>query len=542
MYNADNSERNYSAYFITAFFAAFMIDIISRITVAFEHIYSPATIMYCLIIIAWMVAAANRIVHKPIRQHLVAIGAFLLMLFIVRICRYSIFMRSSLADKWLWYLFYVPFIVLPMLSLSAASWSGKSENYKIPTIIKACWSITGLIMAGMLTNDLHHAALSFTVKADGSLQAGHNWLYYVIFAWSIIITLSSYILLIKRCRLSQCRKNWYVPVIPSAAAFVLIIIYYAVGGAPIVAGVKLYNIQEVYLLLFIGLWEGSIRIGLITSNTGYNKLFERTHINAEIKSADGKTVYRSSDWSDTEGDPDYSRKTYAIRGGSVTWSEDISVLNRINSDIEDVTEQVEEENVLIEEENRLYAEKARYETRNRLYDRIAEHTHPQLVKIDDILHGDSETELRMKLCMLFGTYVKRCSNLMLIAADNRTASSKELHLAISESIDCLKALGVDCELVNSGPRNIPSVMLVDAYDVFEAAVETALDNASAFSVNILPSENVLLTVETDSVMKFSENIGHELHGTKLDVFTEDEIQHIVLSMGGEVNAQLRSSC
>ena len=84
--------------------------------------------------------------------------------------------------------------------------------------------------------------------------------------------------------------------------------------------------------------------------------------------------------------------------------------------------------------------------------------------------------------------------------------------------------------------------MVDAYDVFEAAVEAALDNASAFSVNILPSENVLLTVETDSVMQFSENIGHELHGTKLTVFEEDEIQHLILSMGGDVNAQLRSSC
>ena len=218
----------------------------------------------------------------------------------------------------------------------------------------------------------------------------------MIFAWSIVITLSSYILLIKRCRLSQCRKNWYVPVIPSAAAFVLIVIYYAVGGAPTAAGVKLYNIQEVYLLLFIGLWEGCISIGLITSNTGYNILFERSHINAEIKSADGKTVYRSSDWSDTEGDPDYSHKTYSIRGGSVTWSEDISAVNRINSDIEDATEQVEE-------------------------------------------------------------------------------------------------------------------------------------------------ESVLLKVETDSVVEFHESIGHELHGTELTIFIEDEIQHLILSMGGEVNAQLRSS-
>ena len=131
VYNADNSERNYLVYFITAFFAAFMIDIISRIADAFKNIYCPATIIYCLIIIAWMVAAANRIVNKHIRWHLVAIGAFLLMLFIVRLCRYSIFMQSSMGTKWLWYLFYVPFIVLPMLSLSAAGYlsAGKTGMY-----------------------------------------------------------------------------------------------------------------------------------------------------------------------------------------------------------------------------------------------------------------------------------------------------------------------------------------------------------------------------------------------------------------------------
>ena len=533
VFNAGKSGRNYSVNLIIAFFAGLVTDFVSRATVVFENIYHPATIMYCFIIITWIVAAASRIVHKPIRRHLVAMGAFLLMLFIVRLCRYSLFMQSGIWQKWLWYLFYVPFIALPMLSLSAASWSGKSEDSSMSTIIKANWSITVLLMAGMLTNDLHHAALSFTVKADGAFQASHNWLYYVIFAWSIVITLSSYILLIKRCRLSQCRKNWYVPVIPSAAAFVLIIIYYAAGGAPTIAGIKLYNIQEAYLLLFVGLWEGCISIGLITSNTGYSRLFELTHINAEIKSKDGKTVYRSGDYSDTEGNDDYRIKRFSISGGIVTWSEDISAINRINIDIEDATEQIEEENVLIEEENRLYAEKARYETRNRLYDRIAEHTHPQLVKIDDILHDGSETELRMKLCMLFGTYVKRCSNLMLIAADNRTASSKELHLAISESVDCLKALGVDCELINGGLRDIPSVMLVDAYDVFEEAVEAVIDTANAFAVSILPSERVLLTVETDSEINDTDIIGKDLHGMKLASCFEDDTQRLTLVMGGE---------
>ena len=92
---------------------------------------------------------------------------------------------------------------------------------------------------------------------------------------------------------------------------------------------------------------------------------------------------------------------------------------------------------------------------------------------------------------------------------------------------------MDCELINGGLRDIPSVMLVDAYDVFEEAVEAVIDTASAFAVSILPSERVLLTVETDSEINDTDIIGKDLHGMKLASSFEDDTQLLTLVMGGE---------
>ena len=286
--------------------------------------------------------------------------------------------------------------------------------------------------------------------------------------------------------------------------------------------------------MYMGLWEGCIRIGLIPSNTGYNRLFEITYINAKMESADGKTVYHSIDYSDTEGNVDYSRKTYTIKGGSVTWSEDISALNRLNHDIEDVTELIEGENDLIEAENKFIAEKITSETQNRLYDKIAQHTHPQLVKIDEIMNGSDELENKIERCLLLGTYVKRCSNLMLAADNSRTLPTKELYLSIKESIEQMGFLGIVCELSVGEMKELSPGKIITAYDVFEAVIESVMDKASALFVKICPDETVLLAIETDHEVD-TDKITIRNPYLKLTSYTEDDIQHIVLVIGGTVN-------
>ena len=192
------------------------------------------------------------------------------------------------------------------------------------------------------------------------------------------------------------------------------------------------------------MWECFIKIGLIPSNTGYSQLFERSHINAVLQNSDGETVYRSSGYTDTADSEDFLVRKRRIKGGWVVWSEDISAVNRINSELAEATERIEEENDLIEEENRFTAEKVRYETQNLLYDNIARHTHSQLVEIDEALSDNGEFDLRMKFCLLLGTYVKRCSNLMLTADKSAEISTDEQALSIRESFEYMGFLDIDC--------------------------------------------------------------------------------------------------
>ena len=517
MLHIAKTERDYFAALAAAYFISFIVNILSQFSWFPPCIHSPSSFLYSFIMIAWGASVAQRIVHKRIRRHIVAIAVSLLMLFIVRICRWVLFLHSALADRYTYYLFYISFIALPMLSLSAAEYVSRDEQVDMPLYIKLFWGVTGLLMLSVLTNDIHHFVLSFTKASDGSEHTGYYWLYYVIFVWSFAVTLGSFLLLIKKCKLSQCRRKWYIPIIPAAAAFVLIIIYYICGGSsPHILGISLYNIQEIYLALYMGLWEGCIRIGLIPSNTGYNRLFEITHINAEMESADGKTGYRSGDYINTTGNADFISKTVKIKGGSVTWSEDISALNRLNSDIADLTEQIADENDLIEEENRFLAEKVKYETQNRLYDKIAHHTHPQLVRIDEIMNGSGGIAQK-------------------IAADrSRTMSTDELYFSVRESMEQIGALGIVCELIGGDAREISSGKIITAYDVFEAVIEAVTDSAGALSVKIVPDENVLLSIETDSeIITDSIQIHHPQ--LKLTSYNEDDIQHIILSAGGAAN-------
>ena len=535
MLHAARTERNYAAAFITAIAVSFIVNILSQFSFFPLCIHTPSSILYCFIMIGWAVTVAQRIIHPRIRQHLIAISVFLLILFIVRICRWILFAHSAIANRYLYYVFYISFIMMPMLSLSAASYVSKDENAELSVCIRVLWGMSGILLFGVLTNDFHHFVLSFSRKPDATDQISYCWLYYVIFVWSFAITLGSYILLIKKCQLSQCRKKWYIPIIPATAALILIIVYYLCGGnSPSVFGIRIYHIQETYIFLYMGLWEGCIRIGLIPSNTGYNRLFEITHINAEIKSADGNTGYRSGDFFDTAENADYHRKTYTIRGGSVTWSEDISALNRLNSSIADMTEQIREENDLIEAENKYIAEKVKYETQNRLYDKIAHHTHLQLVRIDEIMNGSGETKSKMQRCLLFGTYVKRCSNLMLAADHSPVMSTNELYLSVRESMEQMQSLGIVCELTNGTAKKIPSGNIITAYDVFEAVIESVADLAGALSVKVSPDEHVLLSIETDHEIS-TGSIRIRDPGLKLTSYTEDEILHITLSAGGACN-------
>jgi hypothetical protein len=113
-------------------------------------------------------------------------------------------------------------------------------------------------------------------------------------------------------------------------------------------------------------------------------------------------------------------------------------------------------------------------------------------------------------------------------------STDELYFSVRESMEQIGALGIVCELTGGDAREISSGKIITAYDVFEAVIEAVTDSAGAVSVKIAPDENVLLSIETDSeIITDSIQIHHPQ--LKLTSYTEDDIQHIILSAGGAAN-------
>ena len=102
-----------------------------------------------------------------------------------------LFLHSALADRYTYYLFYIPFIALPMLSLSAAVYVSRDEDAAMPLYSKALWGVAGSLMLCVLTNDIHqfHNALRdlFMTLAYADIvgsyhQTDVSWLYVVQFA------------------------------------------------------------------------------------------------------------------------------------------------------------------------------------------------------------------------------------------------------------------------------------------------------------------------------------------------------------------------
>ena len=131
------TERDYFLAFIIAISITLIVNILIQLSWAPLCIHTPASFLYSFIIIAWGVTVAQRIVHKCIRRHIVAIAVFLLMLFIIRICRWMLFTHSAIADRYLYYLFYISFIALPMLSFSASVYVSKDEQADMPALLQA---------------------------------------------------------------------------------------------------------------------------------------------------------------------------------------------------------------------------------------------------------------------------------------------------------------------------------------------------------------------------------------------------------------------
>ena len=231
--------------------------------------------IYIFLIVAWGVLIDRRIIQTQIRRYMIGISGVMVFWFLLRTWKHHLIPAEALPDvtRYIWYAYYIPMLMLPVLALFASVSLGKPEQYRTPLPLRLLWIPTVLLTLTVLTNDLHQTVFSFPAENTPWTDNRYSYggMYWIVFAWFVINTLLALGMILYNCRIPRSRTFLWLPVIPFALMIVYGLLYITAHSviAPF-AG----DMTSVYCVLIVLIFESCIGCGLIQSNSRYAELFK----------------------------------------------------------------------------------------------------------------------------------------------------------------------------------------------------------------------------------------------------------------------------
>lgn len=226
--------------------------------------------IYIGLFIAWGISIRRRIVQKQVAQYLTGISVLLILWFTFRSAKYFIFWQPT-AIRYLWYLYYLPMLFIPILALLVALSLGKPDDYRLPKAACALWIISGALLLLVLTNDLHQLVFTFPEDAEvwSDKSNGYGIGSFFVIGWQIFCMISALVVMIIKCRLKNGRRQLWT-VIPMVVSLVYLGLNYMD-----VQWFKLFfgDITAFQSLMYMLCFEGCITCGFIHSNSRHFDLF-----------------------------------------------------------------------------------------------------------------------------------------------------------------------------------------------------------------------------------------------------------------------------
>ena len=472
--------------------------------------YLPSFLLLAAAILLLYYFSAH-IIDRDIKNHLVATASMIVFWMILRGAKYIAFEENEWIARHLWYLYYIPVLMTPQLSLYSALALRYSKSGRTKKISAVTTAITLILILFVLSNDSHQLVFSFQPGFAGWEEEYTRGLVFTcIYLWAFLLLAATLVLLFSACRVSAGRKLIWIPMIPVLFGIVYLILYSSDNWIKIGGG-NFGELPESVCFMVAGIWISFIGIGLIPSNEGYNALFESSELAAQIADSDYQIVYKSSGAADLSPmqlryertamlDTDTRLHRRPVSGGYVYWQDDVSELNRINEELLEISEQLSEETELLRLQNSLAEERARIEAKTKVYNTISESVRPQSERISKLCemteaHPESFDRNFSEVCLL-GSYIKRFANLSLLAADREFLSTDELGLAVSESLRQLEGLGIRHDINMQDSCSVSSKSLLEAYLRFERLLEEKLAAIDAVSAS-LTKDGLGLSFESD---------------------------------------------
>ena len=463
------------------------------------------------LVVAWGVSLIHRMVRKDLRAYFLTVAVLILFFLVVRMIKYGLTQDADTLSRYLWYAYYVPQVLIPPTILLAAFRLENKNGKPLAKIWYLIYFPAVILLLLIFTNDVHE--WGFALNFDNGFSYEHRTVFYFALAWEIIVTFASLIVLILRCSVSACRRKTWIPV-------TVFVVCAAFSAICFLTNTSAFKIPELLCFTCIVMIESCIAIGLIPSNDEYENYFYRSAYSAVITDENFDVIYKSEKAIPTEKsrlgqavkgsvmiDENTRLSAKKIHGGYAFGIEDLSKINEINAALKETNERLSEENDIIEAENELKEQKAIVSEQSRLYAKTEEVTREELKRLDVLLSevyrnqqlSGAEYAGKMRFACILAAYIKRRSNLVMLAEKQENIDAGELLLAIKESLEYLSLTGAECTFDCAVSGKIHGKNAGIFYDFFEACIANYNELPSAVIVRLFRrGDNLVLRMECDN--------------------------------------------
>ena len=485
----------------TAIAIAYACRMLAKFDIGGPAVNHIRTALYLLLFTLWGVSLDRRIIQRQALHCLRLTAALMLLWLILRTLKYSV-VTGLAAGRYIWYLYYLPMLFLPLLCVYIALSMGKSEDYRLSRGTGMLSIIPAALFLLVITNDLHQQVFAFKSGVPGLPVSGtysYRPLYFICLGWMVVCMAFSLVCLFRKSRIPSGEGKRITPFVLGCAMLLYSILY--LSGIPAVRW-WFGDMNVMFCLLYAAIYESCIRCRMIPSNTGYVELFEASTLAACIADRSGRIVLRSraagKDMTcPQEGQrivrPDGMRISSApISGGYAVWQDNVRQLAELRTRLNANKEEMERNKKKLKDAYLVQKSLHELTEKNRIYNELEAKHSRQTAQMRQMLaqcerSGPAERRSLLKKVLLLGTYIKRSANLYFLSSEYQWLPQQELRLTVDEAVRALTACGTECGVIYRTTEPMRAFEVVRLFDLLEIVAETTVDDLRSLFISVSDS-------------------------------------------------------
>lgn len=491
--------------------------------------------LYLLLFALWGFSLDRRIIQKQALHCMRLTAALMLLWLILRTLKYE-FVTDLTVARYIWYLYYLPMLFIPLLGVYIALSLGKSEKFRLTGKIGALAVVPAVLFLLVITNDLHQQMFAFSSGVPDNYDYSHGIFYFCSMGWMVACMIFSLVLLLKKSRVPCSKKKRLAPFVIGCATVLYGILYLL--GLPAVRW-WFGDMNVMFCLLYAAIYESCIHCRMIQSNTGYVELFEATTLAACIADRTGNIVLRSRAADENmvypkNGlqiiRPDGIRISSApISGGYAVWQDNVLPLTELRARLSENKAKIRSNKEKLQEAYLIQKKLNESTEKNRIYDELETKYGEQIARIGQLLkqcEGAEPAEIQnlLKRILLLGTYIKRDANLYFLSLEYELLPQQELRLTVDEAVRVMTVCGTECSVAYHTTKPMLSTEVARLFGFLKIVAETTINGLHSLFISVSDSE-MDLSVECAADLSF-------LVSSNVTVKQEDGLWLIRTLIGG----------